>query len=163
VRKIVIYIDDKRQRRTKRLALGLVKLRLGPVQEQGSSSQEQGEDTVIPLTETQQVSGLLTYQFVTKKGNPAQVQEGSVVVTLTSTDPSVEASYDPATSKVTVKGKQPGIALVSGKIDADADLGDGLVPVSITFGVESFSVSAGPAVGGSAGVVFGPPEEQPEA
>jgi hypothetical protein len=168
VRKIVIYIDGKRQRRTKRLALGLVKLRLGPVHEQGSSSQEQGEDTVIQLTETQQVKGKLTYAFQTKKGNPAQVQEGSVVVTLTTSDPAVEASYDPATSDITVKGKQPGVALVSGKITADADLNDdgdgsGIKTVTIEFPVEAFSVSAGQAVGGSAGVVFGPPEEQPEA
>jgi hypothetical protein len=162
VRKIVIYIDGKKQRRTKRLALGLVKLRLGPVHEQGAAPSE-GEQTVIPLTETQQVKGPLVYEFQTKKGNPAQVQEGSVVVSFTSTDPSVEASYDPATSLVTIKGKQPGIALVTGKIEADADLGDGVVPVVIDFGIESFSVSAGPAVGGSAGVVFGPPEEQPEA
>lgn len=107
---------------------------------------------MTPMTETQQVTG--TVQFVTKKGNPAEVQAGSVK--WTATDPTVvDLVVDPVDEKtVTVKGKAAGSTRVD--VTADADLGDGVESITLS---EDFSITAGRAVGGT--IVFGTPVEQP--
>jgi hypothetical protein len=126
----------------------------GPIQEQSDLVGPRFEVHMIQLTETQQVSG--TVQFVTKKGNPASVQDGSVV--FASSDPAVlEVVTDPANPlAVTAKAKAPGVARLT--VTADANLGDEVKNVEL---FEDFSVVGGEAMGGR--ITFGPPEEQPEA
>lgn len=109
---------------------------------------------MIQLTETQQVTG--TVQFVTKKGNPASVQEGSVVFASSSPE-SLEVVVDPADPmKVTAKAKAPGVARLT--VTADANLGDGVTNVEL---FEDFSIVGGEAVGGR--MTFDAPVEQPDA
>lgn len=107
---------------------------------------------MFSMTDSQQV--VASVQPVTAKGKPAQVQSGSVewsssnpgVITVTE-DPSNELS-------ALIVAGAPGIAQVT--FSADADLGEGVVPIS---GVADVEVTASAATGFD--VKFGAPTEQP--
>lgn len=110
------------------------------------------EAHMTSMTDSQFVTG--TVKPINKKGNPAAVQTGSAV--WTSSDPAVLLVEQDATEELGVKvtGVASGAARCS--CSFDADLGDGVTTVEI---FEDFSISSGPAVGGS--IVFGAPSEQP--
>jgi len=101
------------------------------------------------LTETQQVSGTVTP--VTAKGSPAEVQASVFSSSDTSVLEVIQDTVDPL--KFVAKAVAPGAAQV--QWNADADLGDGVVPISA---VGDITVVAGMAVGGT--ITFGTPEEQ---
>lgn len=103
------------------------------------------------ISATQQVTG--TLQPVDHLGNPAQVQAGSSK--FTTSDPAILTAAADATNElmVTVKGKQAGAGqlLWSG----DADLGDGVVTISLAV---DFTITSAQATGAT--ITFGPPTEQ---
>lgn len=125
----------------------------GPAREQHLPGPEPQEIHMTEMSETQMVSGEVTP--ISKRGNPAKVQAGSVrfvssdssVITATQDDPTNEL-------KVTVKSVAPGAARLSCKFDAD--LGDGITDVEL---FEDFSIIGGQAIGGT--MKFGTPSEQP--
>lgn len=103
------------------------------------------------MTTTQYVEGQL--QPVNRLGAPAPVEAGTV--TFTSTDETViVAEQDPADQlKVKVVAKGPGTAKL--QYSADADLGEGVVPIS---GEVAFLIQ--PALAEGFGISFGAPKEQ---
>lgn len=148
--KIVVIVKrgrDHEGKRKPRLVWG----RIGPVSEQHLPGPFGEEDMpAIQLTDSQQIA--LSVAPVDKKGNPAEVQG----LTWTSSDPATltvtQDGANPNSAKAVAQ--KPGAAQV--QVSADADLGDGTMPISAT---QDFVVTGGPAVGFS--IVLGTPEEQP--
>lgn len=107
------------------------------------------------LGDAQQATGAVA--FSDKAGNPAKVQDGSI--TWSSSDESVVAvTQNPdKPDEATIVAQGPlGTATIS--VNADADLGDGVVAVSGSVDVE---VVAGEAV--AAAINFGAASPKPEA
>jgi hypothetical protein len=118
----------------------------------------EGEIELMVLTDTQQ-STLTFGPPLDRKGKPAKIQPGSVVFSIDQPDAATvtQDASNPFSALVvagnpTVEGSPATIT-----ITADADLGDGVKPIT---GVEPLIVTSGEAVGfGNATV--GEPVEQP--
>lgn len=91
-------------------------------------------------------------QPVDRKGNPAQVEAGTVVFTVD--DPSIaEVQVDPTNELAgTIITKAVGVTQIN--YSADADLGEGVTTIS---GFDAIEVKAEQAVG--FGITFGPSED----
>lgn len=105
----------------------------------------------LKLTSTQQVT--LSLAIEDKRGNPAQIDGKPNWSTSDSTKLSIEPSEDGKTCLVKAVGPV-GAAQVS--VEADADLGEGVVPINAT---GDFEVIAGQA--SAVKLSAGTPEEQP--
>jgi hypothetical protein len=134
--------------RTKRLTLTKVTIDFGAAIE--------GEIKKMQLTDTQQA----TIEFgapVDKKGFPAKVQEGSVVISI---DDAAQATVTQDTAnplKAQVVALAPSDVPTMIRIKADADLGDG---VELIEGSEPYNTTSSKATGFGAPTI-GTPEEQP--
>jgi uncharacterized protein YjdB len=106
---------------------------------------------MLQLTNTQQAG--LSISAVDRRGAPAQVD----AIVFSSSDETVATvtpnPLDP--SKAVVKALLPGTAQIN--VTADADLGDGVTPLT---GTLDLTVVAGQAV--ALAIATGTPEEQPE-
>lgn len=123
---------------------------IGPVSEQRLTGPVE-KTLMLQLKDTQQA--VLGIAPVDKKGNAAAVQDGSVV--WTTSDSNVLAVTPSADGlSATVVAGNPGVAQVN--VSADADMGDGVTPITGTLDV---TVVAGDAV--SLSVSAGVPTEQP--
>ena len=113
-----------------------------------------GDIDMISLKATQQQK--FKIGFVDAKGNAANVEPGSVDISISDESvATVERNPDDET-EFTVKAKGTGTAQLN--VSADADLGEGVKPVSDFAAVE---VRPGDAVG--VGIqALGEPEEQPD-
>jgi hypothetical protein len=108
----------------------------------------------VELKDSQLVRG--TLEFKDAKGNTATVQTGSVKFESSDEDVfTVEQNKESEVDLTIVAGRPGGAEL---RWSADADLGEGVKPIS---GAIAVVVESGEAVG--AGVRFGEPEEQPAA
>lgn len=132
-------------------------LKLVRVRDLDSGFTCEGDITLMQLTTEQKVK--ITFgRPVSAHGNPADVQEGSVVIR--SMDASVRVEQDPADPfSATVFGVEktpdvtkPGAIL----IEADADTGDGVETIQ---GVEPVIV-AGPKAAGFGPATLGTPEDK---
>jgi hypothetical protein len=114
----------------------------------------EGNNMALSMTSTQQATGQV--QPVDSKGNPAQVQAGTVEYEIT--DPELVEVIEDETdeTKFTVKAKGP-VGVTQLTIRADADLGEEGVKTIETFA----AIEILPAGAVGFGVTFGTPEEQP--
>lgn len=134
--------------RTKRLKLVKVTIDFGATIE--------GEIKSMQLTDIQQA----TIEFgapIDKKGHPAKVQDGSVVITID--DPNQATVTQDATNplKALVVGGAPSDLSTMIRIKADADLGDG---EEVIEGSEPYNTTSSKAVGFGVPTI-GTPEDQP--
>lgn len=107
---------------------------------------------MLILTATQQCQ--LSISVTDAKGNPAQVEGAPVWSSSEAAFASVEASADGMSAVVKSVGPVT-TSPVQINVTADADLGEGVVPL---VGLLEVSVIAGEAV--NVGIVAGTPEEQ---
>jgi len=114
----------------------------------------EGENMALTMTSTQQATGQV--QPVDIKGNPAQVEAGSVDFAIE--DPSIaEVIEDPDDeTKFTVRALGP-VGVTRLNITADADLGEGVKHIETFAAIE---ITPAGAVG--FGVTFAAPTEQTE-
>jgi hypothetical protein len=112
----------------------------------------EGTNMALTMTSTQQATGQV--QPVDIKGNPAQVEAGTVEYTID--DPSIaEVIEDPDDeTKFTVRALGP-VGVTQLTIRADADLGEGVKHIETFAAIE---ITPAGAVG--FGVTFGTPTEQ---
>jgi hypothetical protein len=145
---IEIHVHAKKVKRQKRPKLTL-RWAIGPVSEQHTIPGPRGVAPMLQLTNTQQCG--LAVSAVDRKGNAARVD----AIVFSSSDVSVAtvAADDLDASKALVKAVAPGTAQIN--VTADADLGDGVAPLSGTLDIV---VVAGQAVGFV--INTGTPEEQ---
>ena len=107
----------------------------------------------VVLSDTQFIEGQVS--TVNKKGKPAPVQSGTIEYS-SSNEAVVTVTESPDDeTKFTVTAVGAGTAQVN--YSADADLGDGVVPIS---GFTDFEVTPAQATGFN--VTFGEPQEQAE-
>lgn len=116
-----------------------------------SFSNIQTDVTMVQIRNNQKVSGQLKAKD--SKGDDAQIQAGSVQVSVDNSEvASVEQDPDDET-KITVVGGRAGATVL--RIKADADLGEGVTEITAEVAVE---ITAGQATG--FGVEFGEPQDQ---
>lgn len=107
----------------------------------------------VIISDTQFIEGQV--QTVNKKGKPAPVEAGTIAYS-SSNEAVVTVTENPDDeTKFTVTAVGAGTAQVN--YSADADLGEGVVPIS---GFTDFEVTPAQATGFN--VTFGEPQEQPE-
>jgi hypothetical protein len=105
----------------------------------------------MKLTATQFVVGTVAFQD--RKGNPAPV-DGVPVITVSPLGV-VDLAVNSETGEITLTALSVGEAVL--QIEADADLGEGVVSILVN---EPIEVTAAQAVAGQ--LNFGAPQEQPE-
>jgi len=81
---------------------------------------------------------LLRISPVTAKGNPAEIEAGTLAVTIDSGD----ATSEPGADGTSVKIVTAGVGKVTGTITGDADLGEGVVSITDTFEIDVVSPQA---------------------
>jgi hypothetical protein len=130
----------------------VLRLTIGAIREQRIPDPPQGVPMMLTLTDTQQCS--LSIAVTDKKGKAASVDGAPQWSTSDVAVVTVEPAADGLSA--VLKAQSPGTAQIA--VVADADLGDGITPLSGTLDV---TVIAGAAVAVAIGT--GTPEEQPEA
>lgn len=122
------------------LSIGLVKLK----------TQTKGKMTAINITNEQQVPVTLTPK--TDKGKPAKV-DGIPTWTVQSGDSTVIVSEDGLSAEL-VSSDTPGDTVIL--VEADADLGEGVTPIS-----ESITLTVSSATATNLGLAVGTPIDKP--
>jgi len=150
---IKLHIHLCKPKRKHRKNHGTVLWRVGPVTEQSLPGPGNDKPMQIVLTDSQQMQlGPLT--FTDKRGNPAEVEAGSVQ--WSTTDPSI-ATVEPSADGTSALLKAAGpLGNCQVRVSADADLGSGSVTIE---GLADVQIIAGQAAVISIGT--GPVEEQP--
>lgn len=110
-----------------------------------------GTNIMLQLTTLQQAAGQVNP--VDRKGNPAQVEAGTVEFSIDNEDVATVEEDPNDETKFIVKAKGPGVATLT--VSADADLGDGVQRIETFSAIEVIPEGA---VG--FGLTFSAPEDQ---
>lgn len=138
---IVFYAVRIRRRRPRRLDLLLY----------FDNLKIEGQIMALTMTATQKATGEL--KPIDKKGNPAPVDEGSVNVSSSDEEIFVVERDPEDEKKFTIVAKSNGVAQLN--YSADADMGDGVVPIE---GFTAVEILPAQAIG--FGIAFSEPVEQ---